>query len=70
MMKYYRRDINGTIRKGDALCDFSYYFDLVVSGDQISSQGTQAIQAMRKELENEQVPPPNIKKPQSETADL
>ena len=52
-MKYYRRDINGTIRKGDALCDFSYYFDLVVSGDQISSQGTQAMQAMREELENE-----------------
>ena len=56
-----RRDINGIIRNGDALCNFSFYFGRhVVSRDSISSAGRRAFAAMRKELDHEKIKPTGL----------
>ena len=58
---HHRRDINGTIRNGDALCNFSYHFGSpVVKGDSICPAGSRAFTAMRKELDNEKIKPTGL----------
>ena len=60
--EHYRRDVNGTIRNGDARCNFSYYFgdQHLADGNGICSAGRQALTAMREELDNEKIKPTGL----------
>ena len=61
VLDHFRRDRNGTIRNGDVLCNFSYYFSApVVNSDRICPKGREALTAMRTELDNEKVKPTGL----------